>query len=113
MSDERFADHLAHPRGRGHVPAGAHAGAAGGAACGDLVRIDVRVAGERVADAGFEASGCGATLAAASATVELVRGARVLEAARLGSPQIAAELGGLSVGKLHAADLAADALSWR
>jgi tRNA-uridine 2-sulfurtransferase len=110
MSDERFADHVAHPRGRGHVPAGAHAGAAGGAACGDLVRIDVRVAGERVTDAGFEASGCGATIAAASATVELVRGARVLEAARLGSPRIAAELGGLSVGKLHAADLAADAL---
>jgi tRNA-specific 2-thiouridylase len=110
MSDERFADHLTHPRGRGHVPAGSHAGAAGGAACGDLVRIDVRVEGDRVADAGFEASGCGATIAAASATVELVRGARILDAARIGSPLVAAELGGLSVGKLHAADLAADAL---
>jgi tRNA-uridine 2-sulfurtransferase len=110
MSDERFADHLAHPRGRGHVPAGSHAGAAGGAACGDLVRIDVAVAGDRIAEAGFEASGCGATIAAASATVELVRGAPLLAAARVGSPQVAAELGGLSVGKLHAADLAADAL---
>jgi tRNA-uridine 2-sulfurtransferase len=110
MPDERFADHLGHPRGRGHVPPGAHAGAAGGAACGDLVRIDVAVSGDRVADAGFEASGCGATIAAASATVELVRGAPLLQAARIGTPQVAAELGGLSVGKLHAADLAADAL---
>jgi tRNA-specific 2-thiouridylase len=110
MPDERFADHLTHPHGRGHVPAGAHAGAAGGAACGDLVRIDLSVGGDRVADAGFEASGCGATIAAASATVELVRGAPVLDAARIGSPRVAAELGGLSVGKLHAADLAADAL---
>jgi tRNA-specific 2-thiouridylase len=110
MPDERFADHLAHPRGRGHVPPGAHAGAAGGAACGDLVRIDVALAGDRVADAGFEASGCGATIAAASATVELVRGAPLLQAARTGTPQVAAELGGLSVGKLHAADFAADAL---
>jgi tRNA-specific 2-thiouridylase len=92
------------------VPAGSHAGAAGGAACGDLVRIDVAVAGDRVADAGFEASGCGATIAAASATVELVRGESLLDAARIGSPRVAAELGGLSVGKLHAADLAADAL---
>jgi len=92
------------------VPPGSHAGAAGGAACGDLVRIDVAVAGDRVADAGFEASGCGATIAAASATVELVRGAPLLDAARIGSPRVAAELGGLSVGKLHAADLAADAL---
>jgi tRNA-specific 2-thiouridylase len=111
MPDERFADHLQHPRGRGHVPRGAHAGAAGGATCGDLVRLDLVVEGDRVVDAGFEASGCGATIAAASAAVELVAGAPVLDAARIGSPQVAAELGGLSVGKLHAADLAADALA--
>ena len=78
--------------------------------CGDLVRISLAVDGDRVADAGFEASGCGATIAAGSATVALVRGAPLLEAARVGPDAIAAELGGLSVGKLHAADLAADAL---
>ena len=60
--------------------------------------------------AGFEASGCGATIAAASAAVELAEGAGLVEAARIGSPAIAAELGGLSPGKLHAADLASDAL---
>jgi tRNA-specific 2-thiouridylase len=59
---------------------------------------------------GFEASGCGATIAAASAAVELAEGASPIDAARIGSPQIAAELGGLSAGKLHAADLASDAL---
>jgi tRNA-specific 2-thiouridylase len=110
VPDERFAEHLSHPRGRGNEPPGAHAGAAGGAACGDLVQLRVAVAGDRVTAAGFEASGCGATIAAASAAVELVEGAPVLEAARVNSAAIAAELGGLSVGKLHAADLAADAL---
>jgi tRNA-uridine 2-sulfurtransferase len=110
VPDERFADHLQHPRGRGHVPAGAHRGAAGGAACGDLVRLDVRVRCARVDDAGFEASGCGAAIAAASAVVELVRGAGLLDAARVGTHAVAAELGGLSPGKLHAAELAADAL---
>ena len=110
MPDERFAEHLTNPCGHGHVPAGSHSGAAGGAACGDLVHLRVAVAGDRVADAGFEASGCGATIAAASAAVDLVRGAPLLAAARVNSPAIAAELGGLSVGKFHAADLAADAL---
>jgi tRNA-uridine 2-sulfurtransferase len=108
--DERFEDHLRHPRRRGFSPAGAHDGAAGGAACGDLVRISLRVEGERVAEAGFEASGCGAMLAAASAVVELVEGASILDAARVAPSDVAAELGGLSPGKLHAADLAADAL---
>jgi tRNA-uridine 2-sulfurtransferase len=63
-----------------------------------------------VDDAGFEASGCGAAIAAASAVVELVRGAGLLDAARVGTHAVAAELGGLSPGKLHAAELAADAL---
>jgi tRNA-specific 2-thiouridylase len=109
VPDERFEEHLLHPVRRGRVPA--HDGVAGGAACGDLVRIGVAVEGDRVADAGFEAAGCGAAQAAASAAVELVLGAPVLEAARVGSGTIADALGGLSPGKLHAADLASDALA--
>ncbi|HEX6742585.1 MAG TPA: tRNA 2-thiouridine(34) synthase MnmA [Solirubrobacteraceae bacterium] len=109
MPDERFEEHLRHPVGRGRVPV--HDGAAGGAACGDLVRIGVAVQGDRVAEAGFEASGCGAAIAAGSAAVELVRGASVLDAARVGTHAISDALGGLSPGKLHAGELAAEALA--
>ena len=107
---ESFREHLEHPAGRGLRPAGAHDGSAGGAACGDLIRLSLRVDGERVAAAGFDASGCGAMTAAGSAAVTLVEDAHVLDAARVGPHEIAAELGGLSPGKFHAADLAADAL---
>jgi len=110
VADERFEDHLTFPRGRGHRPADAVDGAAGGTLCGDLVTVALRVEGDRVLDAGFDAEGCGTMIAAGSAVVEIVRGAHVLEAARVGSREVAAELGGLSTGKLHAADLAADAL---
>lgn len=110
MPDERFEEHLTHPQGRGSSPDGGHDGAAGGAACGDLVRITVAVEGDRVRAAGFEASGCGATIAAGSAAVELLDGTPVLEAARINSETISEALGGLSPGKLHAADLASDAL---
>ena len=105
-----FEEHLRHPAGRGReVPGGAD-GAAGGAACGDLIRITLRVDGDRVAAAGFEASGCGSMVAAGSAAVTRVEGERVLEAARVSARDISDELGGLSAGKFHAADLAADAL---
>jgi tRNA-specific 2-thiouridylase len=107
---EAFREHLEYPRGRGDVPSASFSGAAGGAACGDLVRIDLALDGDRVAAAGFEASGCGAAVAAGSAAVALAEGTRVLDAARIGPAELAAELGGLSPGKLHAADLAADAL---
>jgi tRNA-uridine 2-sulfurtransferase len=111
---EALAQHLQRPAGHGHMPEDACTGAAGGAACGDLIRVSLLVdstdpAG-RVLDAGFDASGCGTVVAAGSATVELLRGAPLLDAAKLGAKDIAEELGGLSPAKRHAAELAADAL---
>ena len=105
-----FEHHQLAPRGRGRLSEAPHAGAAGGAACGDLVRVAVRISGDRVAEAGFDARGCGAALAAGSAAVELVSGAPLLEAARVDAEGIAAALGGLAPSKRHAATLAADAL---
>jgi tRNA-uridine 2-sulfurtransferase len=109
-----LAEHLERPLGRGHSPADSCTGAAGGTACGDLIRVSVAIdpgsPQGQIADAGFDASGCGATIAAGSAVVGLLRGVPLLAAARIGADQIAAELGGLSAGKRHAAELAADAL---
>jgi tRNA-specific 2-thiouridylase len=105
-----FEDHLTSPRGRGRLDAPDGTGAAGGAPCGDLIRIDLEVKGGDIARAAFDAEGCGAVSAAGSVVVELVAGRPFLAAARVGAHEIAAELGGLSPGKFHAATLAADAL---
>ena len=87
MPDERFEEHLSHPVGRGHALAGGASPAPPAASvCGDLVRIDVARRGRDVVDAGFDAVGLRRALTAAgSACVELVRGAPLLEAARVGS----------------------------
>ena len=53
-------EHLEAPRGQSALAGWPHEGAAGGAACGDLVRVAVRVDGERLAEAGFDARGCAA-----------------------------------------------------
>ncbi len=96
------------------MPSDAHTGAAGGAACGDLVRISLALdsasADGQILDAGFDASGCGAAIAAGSAVIGLIRSVPLLDAARIGPDQIEQELGGLSPAKRHAAELAADAL---
>jgi tRNA-uridine 2-sulfurtransferase len=103
-------DHLAAPRGRGRLADSPHAGTAGGAPCGDLIRIAIEVEGDRVREAGFEASGCAAARAAGSAVVELVRGAALLDAARVTTATVADALGGLAPERRHAAALAVDAL---
>lgn len=113
MDSERFEHHLTSPRGRGRVPGDGATGVAGTRACGDVVRFGLVLSddGTHVADAGFDAEGCGAAVAAASATVEMVVGAPLLDVARIGAHRVADELGGLSPGKLHAAELVADALA--
>jgi tRNA-specific 2-thiouridylase len=105
-----FEHHLTSPQGLGRLPAGGFAVTADGGACCDLIRFSVELDEGRVSAAGFEAHGCGAATAAGSAAVTLVRGLPLLAAARIGATQIAGELGGLSASKLHAAELAADAL---
>jgi tRNA-specific 2-thiouridylase len=106
-----FEHHLTSPQGLGRLPSGGFAATAGGYACCDEISVSVAVRGDRVEGAGFEARGCGAATAAGSAVVTLVRGRPVLDAARVGADAISTELGGLSAGKRHAAELAADALA--
>jgi tRNA-specific 2-thiouridylase len=111
MDTLAFEHHLTSPQGQGRVPAGACTATAGGWSCCDEITFSVAVEGDRVTGAGFEASGCGAATAAASAAVTLVRGTDLFAAARIGPADVAQELGGLSAAKLHAAELAADALA--
>ncbi|HEX2161889.1 MAG TPA: tRNA 2-thiouridine(34) synthase MnmA [Thermoleophilaceae bacterium] len=109
-SAELIEQHLRQPHGLGALGGAPHTGAAGGAACGDLVRISVRVDGDRVAETGFEASGCAAVRAAGSAAAELVEGMPVLAAALVSPAVVAEELGGLAPSHMHAAELTCDAL---
>src|SRR5919106_2755759 len=90
-----FEDHLSAPRGLGALAGSPHSGAAGGAACGDLVRVTVRVEEDMVVEAGFDAEGCGAARAAGSAVVELVEGRPFLEAALVTPDDVSDALGGL------------------
>jgi len=104
-----FEHHLTSPQG--YRREAQFAAEVGGFQCCDRVRLAVTVQRDRITDAGFDAEGCGAATAAGSAAVTLARGRRLLEAARIGPREIAAELGGLSPAKLHAAELASDALA--
>jgi tRNA-uridine 2-sulfurtransferase len=112
VTDPLALEHyLADRSRRGDAPPGAFSGAAGGAACGDLVRISLALEDGHIASARFDAEGCSATCAAAAAAAELVDGAGALEAAAIGTPRIDAALGGLSPQGAHGAELAADALA--
>jgi tRNA-uridine 2-sulfurtransferase len=95
---------------RGDAFAASFSGAAGGAPCGDLVRVSLVIEDSTIRAARFDTEGCATARAAGAAVAELVEGERVLQAALIGPGEIADALGGLSPQGRHAADLAADAL---
>jgi tRNA-specific 2-thiouridylase len=110
VDSELFAHYLADRSRVAPVPAGAFTGAAGGAACADLARISLVLGEGRIGRVTFEAEGCAATAAATAAAAELAEGEPMVDAARIGSAEVAAALGGLSPAQSHAGGLAADAL---
>ncbi len=110
MSSEAFEYYLRDDSRRDAPPPGAFSGAAGGAPCGDLVRVSLAIDRGRIAAARFDADGCAATLAGGAAVAEAVEGRPVLEASRIGPEEIGEALGGLSPQGRHAAELVADAL---
>jgi tRNA-specific 2-thiouridylase len=107
---ETLAHYLADSSRRGAPIAGGFDGAAGGAPCGDLVRLSLGFERGLIARTSFDAEGCAAARAAAAATAELAEGMTPLEAALLDPDAIAELLGGLNPQGHHAAELAADAL---
>jgi len=110
MDRELLESYLHDDTRLGPAAEGALSGAAGGAACGDLARISFLVEDGAIASVSFDAEGCGATRAATAAVAEMVDGEAVLEAARVGTDEVEAAVGGLTPAKRHAAQLAADAL---
>jgi tRNA-uridine 2-sulfurtransferase len=110
MNRELFEHYLRDETRLGPAVECAFTGAAGGAACGDLSRISLAVEAGRVATVSFDAEGCGATRAATAAVAELIDGEAVVDAARIGTDEVDAAIGGLTPAKRHAAQLASDAL---
>jgi tRNA-specific 2-thiouridylase len=110
LDTEVISHYLSDGSRRGAPAPGAFTGSAGGAACGDLVRVSLALERGRIGAVTFAAEGCATTRAAAAALAEAVDGAPVLDAALLAPEDVADLLGGVGPQGRHATELAADAL---
>jgi tRNA-uridine 2-sulfurtransferase len=114
MSDSynsRVIEHLVRPRNVGELDSPSGVGESGDAACGDVARFTVEISENRLEELRYKVYGCAACIAAGSALSALVRGRRLLEAARVSKSDLENALGGpLPEGKGHALTLVLDAL---
>jgi nitrogen fixation NifU-like protein len=79
-------------------------------ACGDTMRLFIRVERNRIAEAKFLTFGCAAAIAASSMTTEMIRGKTVEEILMISKEMVSEALGGLPFTKIHCSVLAEDAI---
>ncbi len=108
--NEKVMDHFMHPRNMGEIEEPSGVGEVGNPACGDVMKLYLKIEHNMIVDAKFKTFGCGAAIASSSMTTELIIGKSVDEALRISNEAVAEALGGLPPAKQHCSVLAEEAL---
>ncbi len=109
---EKVIDHYENPRNVGSLDKGdttVGTGIVGAPACGDVMKLQIKVEDGVISDAKFKTYGCGSAIASSSLVTEWVKGMKVEDAMEIKNSQIAEELS-LPPVKIHCSVLAEDAI---
>ncbi len=111
MYSPQLLDHFQNPRNPGEVANADATVQLENPACGDILKLSMKVANGQIAEIRFLAKGCVPAMACGSAMTELVKGKTVEAASRLSREELVQAVGGLPDASSHASHLAMDALA--
>ena len=103
-------DHFMNPRNVGEMADADGVGDVGNPMCGDIVRLFVKIKGDRIEKATFKTFGCRAAIATSSILTEILTGKAISDALKLTEKDMLARLGDLPPLKRHCGKLAELAL---
>ena len=109
---QQVIDHYENPRNVGSFDKsdpGIGTGMVGAPACGDVMKLHIKVEDGIIVDARFKTYGCGSAIASSSLVTEWVKGKTLTEAGGITNSRIAEELA-LPPVKVHCSILAEDAI---
>jgi nitrogen fixation NifU-like protein len=111
MYSAAVLDHFEHPRNVGELADATAVAQMENPACGDIMKLWLRIEEKRIVEARFRAKGCVPAIACGSAMTEMVVGRTLSEARGLRRIELVMKLGGLPAASLHASHLAIDVLA--
>lgn len=111
MYSAQLLDHFQNPRNPGEVSDPDATAEVENPACGDVLRLTLKIHSGRVVEIRFKAKGCVPSMACASALTELIAGKTLTESRAVQRDTLIAAVGGLPQASTHAAQLALDTLS--
>jgi len=109
---DKVIDHYENPRNVGSFnpsDTSIGTGMVGAPACGDVMKLQIRVEEGIITDARFKTYGCGSAIASSSLLTEWVKGKTLDQAGKISNSAIAEELA-LPPVKIHCSILAEDAI---
>jgi nitrogen fixation NifU-like protein len=109
---DKVIDHYNNPRNVGSLDKSnptVGTGVVGAPECGDVMKLQIQVEGDRIVDAKFKTFGCGSAIASSSLATEWIKGKTLDEAMGIKNTQIVEELS-LPPVKIHCSVLAEDAI---
>ena len=95
MYSAEILDHFQHPRNAGDLEAPASSVQMENPACGDILKLSLKLEGRRIADIRFRAQGCVPAIACGSAITELAKGKTVEEARQISKEDLLRKVGGV------------------
>ncbi|MEY2411947.1 MAG: nitrogen fixation protein NifU [Acidobacteriaceae bacterium] len=110
MYSAKLLDHFENPRNAGEIATPNASAQLENPACGDILKLTLRLDCDRISEAKFLAKGCVAAIACGSAITELLLGKTPSEAGDVTREEIVAAVGGLPATSTHASHLALDTL---
>ena len=110
LYNKTVMDHFMNPRNMGDLSDADGVGEVGAAACGDIMKMSLKVENGRITDARFKTFGCGSAIASSSMATELIKGRTLEEAMTFSNQEVVDALGGLPPVKIHCSVLAEEAL---
>jgi nitrogen fixation NifU-like protein len=107
---DKVMDHFMNPRNMGDIKDADAVGTVGNPACGDVMRLYIKVEDDKIAEAKFKTFGCGAAIATSSMATEMIKGKTVDESLKITNEAVAEALDGLPPNKMHCSVLAQEAI---